>query len=86
MKRNVLPLDNSLKAKLMKSQPRAADEPLWGPKDLAWYLGVSEKNARKMMAEVGSPGFRVGKLYRVLPDDARSFYSRGRQTCKEPLQ
>jgi hypothetical protein len=60
---------------------RAADERLWTARDLAWFLGVSYRTALKEMADSRSPAFRVGKLHRILPDDARSFYgSRGRDT------
>ena len=58
----------------MKSKAPVGER-LWGPKELAWFLGISEKNARAKMAEPQSPGFRVGKLYRIHPDDALSFYS-----------
>jgi hypothetical protein len=63
----------------MESRGHIADEEkLWGPKDLAWFLGVSYKTAVREMADPRSPAFRVGKLHRILPAAARSFYgSRG---------
>jgi len=59
-----------------RSEFRAADdEQLWGPKDLAWFLGIGYRTALKAMADPRSPAFRVGKLYRIRPADARSFYA-----------
>jgi len=47
------------------------EEQLWGPKDLAHYLGVSERTAiRRMKRDFA--GFRVGKLWRIRPEDART--------------
>jgi len=53
---------------------KPAGEQLWGPKELAHHLGVSEKTARKRMSDGTFPGFRVGKLWRIRPEDALSFY------------
>ncbi len=66
---------NVLKAQVVtvKGQESTTSR-LWSAKELAQYLGVSEKTARKKMADPYSPGFQVGKLWRILSDDARSFY------------
>jgi excisionase family DNA binding protein len=48
------------------------DEQLWGPKELAHHLGVCRRTAVKRMADGTLPGFRIGKLWRIRPQDARA--------------
>jgi len=54
------------------SESTAAEEQLWGPKELAHYLGVCERTAIRLMARGELPGFRIGKLWRIRPEEARA--------------
>jgi excisionase family DNA binding protein len=45
---------------------------IWGPKELAHYLGVSYATVLKRLRSGELPGFRIGKLYRIRPEDARA--------------
>jgi excisionase family DNA binding protein len=58
--------DNNSKANPMEGENLRR---LWGPKELAHYLGVSERTAIKRMAHGDLPGFRIGKLWRIRPGD-----------------
>ena len=62
---------------MKSSESTAAEVQLWGPKELAHYLGVCERTAVKLMKQPDFPGFRIGKLWRIHPDDARSAYRAG---------
>ena len=53
-------------------ETKIADEQLWGPKELAHFLGVCDRTARKMMADGTLPGFRVRKLWRIRAEDVRA--------------
>lgn len=43
------------------------DAQLWGTKEVAAYLGVSERTALRLLSSGAIPGRRVGKLWRVSP-------------------
>jgi len=51
----------------------AMTQQLWGPGELSHYLGCCERTAIKLMRSGELPGFRVGKLWRIRPEDAREF-------------
>jgi excisionase family DNA binding protein len=44
------------------------DHHLWGTKELADYLGVSERTALRRMRDGTVPAQRIGKLWRVSPE------------------
>jgi excisionase family DNA binding protein len=43
------------------------DQSLWGTKEVASYLGVSERTALRLLSAGVIPGCRIGKLWRVSP-------------------
>jgi len=50
------------------------DQQLWGTKEVAAYLGVSEKTALRRMRDGRVPAERVGKLWRASPDVVRRLF------------
>jgi excisionase family DNA binding protein len=63
----------------------ATREPLWTVKDVADYLRLKRETVRVMARSGKLPAIKVGKLWRFMPDDMKSFMA-GQATLKEPQE
>lgn len=57
----------------MPDEPHNHREPLWGYDEVADYLGISPKTARKWAKNRKIPVVKVGRLNRFRPEAIRSW-------------
>lgn len=50
-------------------EDQKATSPLWAVKDVAQFLGVTERKVRSLIAEGELPHYKVGRVLRFRPEE-----------------